>query len=99
MEIMQVELIEAGLGGMIETPNKYSIRNSSGQVCIYISCDMWDSLNAVACHNFISCRELFTAEERLENNGEEFHVGLMCCGQWRSFDIGVFDAQGNEVYC
>ena len=44
-----------------------------------------------------SCQELFTAEERLENNGEEFHVGLMCCGQWRSFDIGVFDAQGTEV--
>ena len=21
----------------------------------------------------------------------------MCCGQWRSFDIGVFDAQGTEV--
>jgi len=68
----KVELIEASMGGMIETPNKYSIRNSSGQ-------------------------ELFTAEERLENNGEEFHVGLMCCGQWRSFDIGVFDAQGTEV--
>ena len=44
-----------------------------------------------------SCQELFTAEERLENNGEEYQVGLMCCGQWRSFDIGVFDAQGTEV--
>ena len=40
---------------------------------------------------------MFTAEERLENNGEEYQVGLMCCGQWRSFDIGVFDAQGTEV--
>jgi len=40
---------------------------------------------------------LFTAEKRLENNGEEFHVGLMCCGQRRSFDITVFDAQGTEV--
>ena len=47
--------------------------------------------------SFLVCQELFTAEERLENNGEEFHVGLMCCGQWRSFDIGVFDAQGTEV--
>ena len=95
---MQVELIEASMGGMIETPNKYSIRNSSGQVRITSRATCGTSKNAVACRNFYSCQELFTAEERLENNGEEFHVGLMCCGQWRSFDIGVFDAQGKEVY-
>jgi len=45
-----------------------------------------------------SGQELFTAEERMENSaGEQFHIGLMCWGAARSFDIGVFDAQSNEV--
>ena len=47
---------------------------------------------------FISVQELFTVEERMENSaGEQFHLGLMCCGTARSFDFGVSDGQGNEV--
>jgi len=69
----KVEILEMQLGGNIETPNKYSVKDSSGQ-------------------------EMFTAEERMENEaGEQFHMGLMCCGAHRSFDIGVCDKQGNEV--
>ena len=46
----------------------------------------------------MTVQELFTAEERMENSaGEQFHLGLMCWGAARSFDIGVFDAQSNEV--
>ena len=42
---------------------------------------------------------MFTAEERMENEaGEQFHMGLMCCRAHRSFDIGVCDKQGNEVF-
>ena len=42
---------------------------------------------------------MFTAEERMENDaGEQFHMGWMCCGAARSFDIGVCDKQGNEVF-
>ena len=34
----------------------------------------------------------------MENSaGEQFHLGLMCWGAARSFDIGVFDAQSIEV--
>ena len=34
----------------------------------------------------------------MENSaGEQFHFGLMCCGAARSFDVGVCDAQSNEV--
>jgi len=69
----KVEILEMQLGGNIETPNKYSVKDSSGQ-------------------------EMFTAEERMENDaGEQFHMGWMCCGAARSFDIGVCDKQGNEV--
>jgi len=67
----KVEVLEVVLGA--ETPNKYSVKDSSGQ-------------------------EVFTVEERMENSaGEQFHMGLMCCGAVRSFDIGVFDMQSNEV--
>jgi len=67
----KVEVLETALG--VETPNKYSLKDSSGQ-------------------------EIFTAEERMENSaGEQFHFGLMCCGAARSFDVGVCDAQSNEV--
>ena len=46
----------------------------------------------------ISVQEIFTAEERMDNSaGEQFHFGLMCCGAARSFDVGVCDAQSNEV--
>merc|ERR1719420_438321 len=56
-----------------EMPNKYSVKDSTGQ-------------------------ELFAAEERMENSaGENFYLGLMCCGSVRSLDIGVSDGQGNEV--
>ena len=35
----------------------------------------------------------------MENSaGEQFHMGLMWCGSNRSFDIGVCDEQGNEVF-
>jgi len=67
----KVEVLEMSLG--VETPNKYSVRDSSGQ-------------------------EIFTVEERMENNaGEQFHLGLMCWGAARSFDIGICDQLGNEV--
>ena len=49
--------------------------------------------------NHKSVQEIFTVEERMENNaGEQFHMGLMCWGAARSFDIGICDQLGNEVF-
>ena len=80
--------------GLVETPNKYSVRDSSGQVQIqFIQYKLTRS-----CKINFSVQELFTAEERMENSaGEQFHFGLACCEAARSFDVGVLDVQGNEA--
>ena len=58
----------------------------------------FDQFSSNRLERSISVQEIFTAEERMENSaGEQFHFALACWGAARSFDVGVCDAQGNEV--